>query len=140
MNIAPLNMLKISKIALTCLILLLFVQRVAAQKPDLQTVVAHKWKVIWFADDGQKKMMESKKQQLVMKSNGTGQMFMMGEKIGDVKWSVVDKSHINFQDDPESQPYLVKVSKYKKGDNMLFTGKMPTGVVRQVYFEILSGK
>ena len=122
------------------LLLLLYAGVAMAQKPDLQQVVAHKWKVIWYADDGKEQNMEAKKQQLIMKSDGTGQMFMMGEKIGDVLWSVAGKNKINFQDDPAGPAYLVKVSKYKKGDNMLFTGTMPTGVERKVYFQILSGK
>jgi hypothetical protein len=111
-----------------------------AQKVDLNKVIAHKWRVIWFSDDGVEHNMEAKKQQLIMKSDGTGQMFMLGEKIGDVVWSVTGKNTINFQDDPQTPAYSVKVSKYKKGKNMLFTGKMPTGVMRKVYFEILSGK
>jgi hypothetical protein len=120
--------------------LLLTGPSLAAQKPDLKQVVAGKWKVIWYADDGKEINMEAKKQQLVLKSDGSGKMSMMGENVGEVVWSVVDKKHINFQDDPTSQPYLVKVSKYKNGRNMLFTGTMPTGVVREVYFEALSSK
>ncbi len=122
------------------LLLLVFAAPAFGQRYDLQQVVAHKWKVIWYADDGVEHNMEAKKQQLIMKSDGSGQMFMLGEKIGDVVWSVTGKNTINFQDDPLSAPYSVKVSKYKKGKNMLFTGTMPTGVVRKVYFEILSGK
>ncbi len=122
------------------LLLFLMAPPLAAQKLDLTQVVAHKWKVIWFSDDGAMQMMEAKKQQLIMKSNGTGQMFMMGEKIGDVVWSVTGKNEINFQDEPNTPGYRVKVSKYKKGKNMLFTGKLPTGVEREVYFEVLSGK
>lgn len=122
------------------ILLLLFTGTAFAQKYDLQQVVAHKWKIIWFSDDGKEQNMEAKKQQLIMKSDGTGQMFMMGEKVGDVVWSVAGKNKINFQDDPASPPYLVTVSKYKKGDNMLFTGTMPTGVERKVYFQVLSGK
>ena len=59
--------------------------------------MAHKWKIIWFSDDGKEQNMEAKKQQLIMKSDGTGQMFMMGEKVGDVVWSVAGKNKINFQ-------------------------------------------
>ena len=120
--------------------MLLLSSPVVAQKLDLKQVISHKWKVIWFSDDGVKQMMEVKKQQLIMKSDGTGQMFMMGQKVGDVAWSVIGKNTINFQDDPTYAGYTVKVSKYKKGKNMLFTGILPTGVERKVYFEMLSGK
>lgn len=112
-----------------------------AQKGDIGKVVAHKWKVIWFSDDGVVKNMEDKKQQLILRSDGTGEMFMLGQKVGDVAWSVAEgKDRITFQDDPQFPAYLVKVTKYKKGTNMLFTGEMPTGIIRKVYFEILSGK
>lgn len=113
----------------------------AAQKGDIGAVVAHKWKVIWFSDDGVEKNMEDKKQQLILKSDGTGEMYMMGQLVGPVIWSVAEgKDKINFQDDAQAPPYLVKVSKYKKGINMLFTGTMPNGIERKVYFERLSGK
>jgi hypothetical protein len=120
---------------------LLVAQPGFSQKGDIGKVVAHKWRVIWFSDDGVEKNMEDKKQQLILRPDGSGEMFMMGQKIGDVVWTVAEgKDQITFQDDPTTPAYLVKVSKYKKGKNMLFTGTLPTGVERKVYFEILSGK
>lgn len=111
-----------------------------SQKGDIGAVVAHKWKVIWYSDDGDEKNMEAKKQQLLLREDGSGEMSMMGQKVGDVKWTVAKgKDRITFQDDPLAEPYLVKVSKYKGGLNMLFTGTLPNGVVRKVYFERLLG-
>ncbi|MFN8393919.1 MAG: hypothetical protein U0176_04525 [Bacteroidia bacterium] len=113
----------------------------SAQKGNIAAVVAHKWRVIWYSDNGEEKNMEAKKQQLILREDGTGEMFMMGQKVGDVNWMVASgKDKITFQDDPLAEPYLVKVSKYKKGLNMLFTGTMPNGVERKVYFERLLGK
>lgn len=134
-------MQKLGRNLLIIMVAMLYVQVAVAQKTDIAKVVTHKWRVIWFSDDKVVKNMEARKQQLVLRANGSGEMFMMGEKVGDVTWSVAEgKDQIYFQDDPQSPPYLVKVSKYKKGKNMLFTGTLPTGVVRKVYFEILSGK
>lgn len=134
-------MLRIYSSLLLVLLGLLVFGNANAQKGDIGAVVAHKWRVIWYSDDGVEKNMEDKKQQLVMRSDGTGEMFMLGQKVGDVTWKVAEgKDQIYFQDDPLAAPYLVKVSKYKKGKNMLFTGKLPTGILRKVYFERLSGK
>ena len=115
--------------------------QVFSQKGDIAQVVTHKWKVIWYSDNGVVKNMEDKKQQLVLRADGSGEMFMLGSKVGDVIWSVAKgKNKINFQDDPTTPAYLVKVSKFKSGSNMLFTGMMPNGEERKVYFEVLSGK
>jgi hypothetical protein len=115
--------------------------QIFAQKGDIASVVTHKWKVIWFSDDGVEKNMLEKKQQLVLRADGTGEMSMMGEKVGPVTWTVAEgKDRITFQDDPIAPPYVVKVSKYKNGKNMLFTGELPNGTIRKVYFEMLSGK
>jgi hypothetical protein len=122
------------------LLLLLLALPGMAQRPDVKDIVAHKWRVIWYSDDGKVQNMEAKKQQLVLRPDGTGQASMMGEKVGDIVWSVAGKNKIYFQDDPSVPAYLVKVSKYKNGINMLFTGTLPNGYERKVYFERLSGK
>lgn len=134
-------MIRIARISMIVVLALVSTGSAFAQKGNIGTVVAHKWRVIWFSDDGVEKNMEAKKQQLVLREDGTGEMSMMGQKVGDVKWTVAPgKDKITFQDDPLAEPYLVKVSKYKKGLNMLFTGTMPNGVERKVYFERLLGK
>lgn len=110
------------------------------QRVDIKDVVAHKWRVIWYADDGNEINMEAKKQHLILRSDGSGEASMLGAKVGDIVWSVAGKKKIFFQDDPNVPAYLVTVSKYKGGQNMLFTGTMPNGIVRKVYFERLMGK
>jgi hypothetical protein len=127
---------------LIAFVLLLGTNAATAQKPDLSTVISHKWRVIWFSDDGVEKNMEAKKQQMHLHADGKGEVYMLGQKVGDVTWTLADgKDMIRWADDPAApEGYLVKVSKYKKGKNMLFTGTLPSGVVRKVYFEILSGK
>jgi hypothetical protein len=134
-------MKKVSTIFVLVLAGILFSQTVFAQKGDIASVVTHKWRVIWYSDDGVEKNMLEKKQQLVLRADGTGDMFMLGEKVGPVTWAVAEgKDKITFQDDPFAPAYVVKVTKYKNGKNMLFTGTLPTGTIRKVYFEMLSGK
>jgi hypothetical protein len=111
-----------------------------AQKRDLKDVITRKWKILWYADDGVEKNMEDKKQYLVLRKDGTGTMSMLGEKVGDVTWSIAGRKKIYFSDFESAPPYLVKVTKYKTGKNMLFTGTMPNGVVREIYFQAMSGK
>ncbi len=75
--------------------------QIFAQKGDIASVVTHKWKVIWYSDDGVEKNMLEKKQQLVLRADGSGEMSMMGEKVGPVTWTVAEgKDRITFQDDP----------------------------------------
>jgi hypothetical protein len=110
------------------------------QKGDISSVVTGKWKVIWYSDNGVEQNMEASKQQLILLQDGTGTMFMQGAKVGDVSWSPAGKNKINFSDAEGAPPYLVKVSQYKKGPNMLFTSTMPNEVVRKVYFERLASR
>lgn len=126
--------------SLLALLMLGFMIQGHAQSADLKSVCTGKWKVIWFADDGKEQNMEDKKQIMTLRSDGSGETQMLGQKVCDVKWEVVGKNTITFQDDPASPPYIVKVSKYKSGTNMLFTGRMPTGVQRKVYFQALSSR
>ena len=134
-------MKKVSTYLILMLVGIFLSQNAIAQKGDIASVVTHKWRVIWYSDDGVEKNMLEKKQQLVLRADGTGEMFMLGEKVGPVTWSVAEgKDKITFQDDPVAPAYIVKVTKYKNGKNMLFTGELPTGTIRKVYFEMLSGK
>jgi hypothetical protein len=111
-----------------------------AQKVSLSTYLVHKWRIIWYADNGDRKNMEAKKQQLHLRADGTGTMYMLGEVVGPVTWSVAAKKKILFSDDPIAPAYLVTVKTDKTGKTMLFTGTMSNGVKRQVFFEVLSGK
>ncbi len=134
-------MKKIAILLVLALFSILSHNQLFAQKGDIASVVTHKWKVIWYSDDGVEKNMLEIKQQLVLRADGSGEMSMMGEKVGPVTWTVAEgKDRITFQDDPIAPAYVVKVSKYKNGKNMLFTGELPNGTIRKVYFEMLSGK
>lgn len=131
-------MINKTAIFLTGIFCLTIFSSLSAQKWDLQEVIPHKWKILWYSDDGVVKNMEDKKQFLVLRKDGTGTMSMLGEKVGDVTWTVIGRKSINFADLESAPPYKVKVTGFKKGNNMLWTGTMPNGVVRKVFFERMS--
>lgn len=127
--------------SISLLLTFIFLLPQSGNTQSVPEIVCHKWKVVWYADDGEQKDMDDKDQYLTIRPDGSGEMRMQGEKVGDVEWSVAEgKNQIYFSDDPDADPYLVKLSKFKKGVNLLMTGTLPGGTERKVYFKKMAGR